>query len=45
MANGVVAFMTVESRYQDFFKPGEEAMFFEKAGDFAEKVYSLAAGC
>lgn len=43
MANGVVAFMSPKSGYQDFFVPGEEAMFFEDAKDLAEKVAALAA--
>ena len=42
MANGVVAFMSPESGYQDFFADGKEAMFFNDANDLAEKVIALA---
>lgn len=43
MANGVVAFMSPESGYQDFFSPDEEAVFFEGAEDLAAKIASLAS--
>ena len=43
MGRGILAFISSRSGYQEFFKDGEEAVFFDNAADLAEKVLRYAA--
>ena len=43
MGRGILAFISSKSGYQEFFKDGEEAVFFDTVEDLAEKVLYYAA--
>jgi hypothetical protein len=42
MGRGILTFVSAKSGYQQFFKDGEEAVFFTDAADLAEKVVRYA---
>jgi hypothetical protein len=42
MGRGILSFISSKSGYQEFFRDGEEAVFFDGAADLAEKVLRYA---
>ncbi len=42
MGRGILAYISAKSGYRDFFKDGEEAVFFDSAEDLAEKAVALS---
>jgi spore maturation protein CgeB len=43
MGRGILTFISSKSGYQEFFKDGEEAVFFNDANDLSEKIIFFAA--
>lgn len=43
MGRGILVFISSKSGYQEFFKDGEDAVFFDSAEDLSEKVLYYAA--